>query len=197
MAKKRKNTVDPVFALIPIVFLILMITIAYPQILLVIAIYVLFRVAFFFKKRHDQKVFKLERLQRTQTIEDILLEFGDNPYEFEKYVAELFEYKGFSVKLTSKSNDGGKDIIMTKGNKRYIAEVKLYAVENKISREKIQKVHSAMIDSNADFAYFVTTSDFTINAIEYAQKFGIRLINGNLLAKMVQETNKIINTSNN
>ena len=81
---------------------------------------------------------------------------------------------------------------MTKDGNKSIVEVKLYSIGNKIGREKIQKLHSAMIDCKADYAYFVTTSDFTSNAVEYAKKFGIRLINGDSLAKMVQETNQNI-----
>ena len=81
---------------------------------------------------------------------------------------------------------------MFKDGKKSIVEVKLYAIGNKIGREKIQKLHSAMIDSKACEAYFVTTSEFTANAIEYAQKFGIQLIDGEALANMVQETNQVI-----
>lgn len=34
-----------------------------------------------------------------------------SPYEFETYIAKLFENIGYDVEQTPASNDGGKDII--------------------------------------------------------------------------------------
>lgn len=36
--------------------------------------------------------------------------------DFELFVAEIFEKRGFSVKITPKTRDGGKDIIATKAD---------------------------------------------------------------------------------
>lgn len=200
MAKKRKNNQLDNFMIKILLFLLLFLLFImfiafigtfYPQIinfvyLAVIGIpaYIIYK---FIKKKYNEKQYKAERLKRMQTIDAIRLEFRSNPYEFEKFVAELFGYMGYSTQVTSKSNDGGKDIIMFKDNRKYVVEVKLYDINNKIGREKIQKLHSAMIDSKANGgAFFVTTSDFTKNAEEYAAKYNIKLVNGDKLAKIVQ-----------
>ena len=86
---------------------------------------------------------------------------------------------------------------MFKGNIKCVVEVKLYAIGNKIGREKIQKLDSAMRHTKSNFAYFVTTSEFTSNAIEYAHECGIKLIDGNLLARMVQETAEFLSSNKN
>lgn len=92
---------------------------------------------------------------------------------------------GYKTKVTSPTNDRGKDIIMWKNNTKYVVEVKLYAIKYKVGRPKIQKLHSAMIDSDADVAIYVTTSDYTEPAKKYAEKFKIKLINGQHLVKKI------------
>ena len=121
------------------------------------------------------------------TIDDIIKKYRKNPTQFEEYVASLYHNLGFGrITVTPPSNDGGKDIVMYKDTEKYVVEVKLYAADNKIGREKIQKLHSAMIDSKADRAIFVTTSDFTAPARDYAKKFDIDLVNGLELVELIQ-----------
>ncbi len=128
-----------------------------------------------------------EYLEAEKTTEMLLKEFHGRPVLFESYVAAVFESAGYEqVTVTKATNDGGKDLIMYKNEKKYVAEVKLYQPEYKISRERIQKLHSAMLDSDAEGACFVTTSDFTKNSIVYAGKHGIDLMNGYLLGRVIQ-----------
>ena len=132
-------------------------------------------------KQNDQ-----DYLEAEKTIQLLLDEFGSRPVKFEAYVAEVFKAAGYEdVTVTKASNDGGKDLIMYKNGKKYVAEVKLYQPAYKISRERIQKLHSAMLDSDADGAFFVTTSDFTQNAVLYAGKHEISLLNGYLFGRFV------------
>lgn len=133
------------------------------------------------EKRTDR-----DYLEAEKTVQLLLEEFRSRPTKFENYVAEVFRAAGYEeVSVTKASNDGGKDLIMYKNGKKYVAEVKLYQPEYKISRERIQKLHSAMLDSEADGAFFVTTSDFTQNAVIYAGKHEISLLNGYLLGRFV------------
>ncbi len=137
----------------------------------------------FIRKRKRDR----EYLYSEKTIELLYNQFSDKPTEFEGYTAAVFEHAGYEqVTVTCAVNDGGKDIIMYKNGKKYVAEVKLYWPDYKISRERIQKLHSAMLDSDAEGACFVTTSDFTKNAVVYAGKHGIDLINGQLFARLVK-----------
>ncbi|MBQ7093618.1 MAG: restriction endonuclease, partial [Clostridia bacterium] len=126
-------------------------------------------------------------MRKEQTIESLINEYHDRPTDFEEYVADLFRFKGFEAKVTPATNDIGKDIVMHKDGKTYVVEVKLYAIHNKINREKIHKLHSAMWDSHADYAIFVTTSDYLSTAVEFAKRNNIILVNGSKLIKMIEE----------
>lgn len=132
---------------------------------------------------------KEELINCYQTIESLFERYKNNPTDFEHYVADLYHLMGYKTKVTSKTNDGGKDIIMWKDGKKSVVEVKLYAKTNLVDRPKIQKLHSAMIDSEADDAIFVTTSNFTEPAIRYANKFNIRMVNGIELTKLIYTIN--------
>lgn len=122
------------------------------------------------------------------SVDQLLKDYGSNPYEFEQYMACVFYDLGYQkVEVTPPVNDRGKDIVMYRDDLKYVVEIKLYAPHNHIGREKIQKLHSAMIDSDADRAIFVTTSDYTENALEYAQKFAIETINGNKLEDILSQ----------
>ena len=139
------------------------------------------------KLQKEEKLRYVEYMKREQTIGSLIAQFHERPTDFEEYVADLFRFYGFDAQVTAASNDGGKDIIMRKDGYTYVVEVKLYATHNKISREKIQKLHSAMIDCGANYAIFVTTSDFASTAVEYAERNGINLINGEILVGMIEE----------
>ena len=133
-----------------------------------------------------KKIFHLIKNRHYSRIEKLLKHFAENPLEFEQYIADLYTERGFETEVTSGSGDGGKDIIMYKGRHKYAVEVKLYNQSHKVDRERIQKLHSAMIDSDADRGIFVTTSDFTDPAYEYAEKYNISTVTGKDLSKMIK-----------
>ncbi|CKG33854.1 restriction endonuclease [Bacillus paranthracis] len=112
-----------------------------------------------------------------------------DPREFEYFVADVFRSLGYKVQVTSSSNDGGKDIILYKGNEMKFVEVKRYT-KNSIGRPFIQKLHSAIVDADAVGGYFVTLSNFNKNARQYAANKNIELIDGDKLLHMMDlETN--------
>lgn len=124
---------------------------------------------------------RTHRVQQAATRSN--LEIMD-PREFEYFVANLFRSLGYKVQVTSGSNDGGKDIILHKGNKMKFVEVKRYT-KNSIGRPLIQKLHSAIVDADAVGGYFVTLSNFNKNARQYAANKNIELIDGDKLIHMI------------
>ena len=136
---------------------------------------------------------QLEEAKRANTngipvdINSLISKYRDDPYAFEEYVASVFRDLGYEATVTPSSHDGGIDIHMRKDTVIYVAEVKLYAQGNNIGREKIQKLHSAMIDRHANKAIFVTTSAFSAPAAEYANKYNIDMINGNALLQLIRD----------
>lgn len=127
---------------------------------------------------------KRRQILQTRTMRDLLERY--NPYEFEHYIAGLFELYGFRTRVTRASCDGGIDIEMRKDGETYVVEVKQYNRSNKVGRDKIQKLDSAARHAQADHAIFVTTSSFTEPAIEYADELEMELIDGNELFAMIQ-----------
>ncbi|UTG85132.1 restriction endonuclease [Bacillus paranthracis] len=122
------------------------------------------------------------RIKRTATRSN--LEVMD-PREFEYFVADIFRSLGYKVQVTSGSNDGGKDIILYKGNEMKFVEVKRYT-KSSIGRPFIQKLHSAIVDADAVGGYFVTLSHFNKNARQYAANKNIELIDGDSLINMMK-----------
>jgi len=100
----------------------------------------------------------------------------------------MYEELGYKVKQTPKSNDKGKDLIMTKGCKKYVVECKRYNHSNLVGRPEIQKFYAACIEENVEKGFFVTTSDFTSSAKEYPNDIGnkIQLVNGISLIKLME-----------
>lgn len=141
------------------------------------------------KYEHDPKAARVKKVKK-QKIEALR---RMDPYQFEEYIKDLLLLSGFkTAKCTSRSNDGGKDIIATDSEgKKVFVECKRHEKSNKIGRPLIQKFHSALIDGNADYGLFVTTSYFNENAVKYARNKDIRLIDARLLADMIEQaTNK-------
>ncbi len=112
-----------------------------------------------------------------------------DPFLFEKSVANIFEEKGYRAIVTSKVNDEGKDIILSKDSKKIYVECKRYSESNKVSRPVIQKLYAAMVVDNISEGIIITTSDFTEQAIEYVKRLDrkINLINGTNFLFLVNE----------
>jgi restriction system protein len=182
--RKKQNNLFFYFYTFIILFFIIIFYIKYVILLTLIAgsIFIIYKIIKYNKSIKEKR----DLLLRTSSLNQLLYIFHNNPYDFEKYIANYFHLSGYkNVKTTIKSNDLGKDIIMfDKNNSKIIVEVKLYSKHNLIDRPKIQKFHSAMIDENAK-GIFVTTSDFTGPAYQFSKKHNINLMNGDTLIENI------------
>ncbi len=112
-----------------------------------------------------------------------------DPYQFEAFCMRVLNANGYQMMMTSKSNDGGKDLVgWDNYNQRIFGEVKQYKKDNKVSRPLLQKLKGAMVDSKVERGIFITTSDFTREALEYAKRNKIKCINGNGLERLIRRT---------
>lgn len=116
-----------------------------------------------------------------------------NPYFFEKLVLDLLEKMGYggtsgSSMVTNKSNDGGIDGIINQdplGTNTVYVQAKRYKESNIIQRPAIQGFYGALAGINADRGVFITTSSFSKNAIAYAKRQSIVLVDGIQLTDMM------------
>ncbi|MEC1738462.1 restriction endonuclease [Bacillus mojavensis] len=110
--------------------------------------------------------------------------------KLEYIIVELLVAMGYGDgKITGKTNDGGIDGII-KEDKLGLDNIYLQAKrwDNSIGRELVQSFSGALDDMGAKKGVFITTSHFTKNAIEYAERLQskkIVLIDGETLAKLM------------
>lgn len=118
---------------------------------------------------------------------------GIDEYEFERFIAELWEKQGWDTTVTQGSNDRGVDIIAetdTPFPQKHLIQAKRYAQGNKIGSPDVQQYSSLrQQESNADAVIVITTSSFTSQAVESGDILNVKLIDGDGLYTLIQEHN--------
>jgi len=97
-----------------------------------------------------------------------------SPRQFEELIADLFEKKGYKVKLTPSTRDGGKDIYAEKrdlfnNSYLYAIECKKYSPENKVGRPHVQKLLGVVEAEKLSGGIIATTSFFTKDALNFRE----------------------------
>lgn len=111
----------------------------------------------------------------------------ENGYDFEEFVSELYEKKGYKCSVTTKSKDQGADIIAEKDNERFVIQAKFY--NNPVGNKAIQEVVASKAFYNANKAIIVTNSTFTASAIQLAYKNRVELVDKDILLEMINGLN--------
>lgn len=138
----------------------------------------------------NQKKWDFEKFETTLSIQELIDLYRETPTDFEQYCASLFERIGLKSFVTPPSNDGGYDIKLFKNSSLYaLVECKLYE-DTKVSRPQIQKLVGASAIENTNNLIFITTSDFSNEAIEFAKKTDVHLLNGKALVKFSNYVSK-------
>ena len=92
--------------------------------------------------------------------------------KFEELVAELFRDMGFSVEVTPRTRDGGRDIQALRSNELgkslYLIECKRYARTRKVGIEPVRGLYGVIQSERATMGIIATTSSFTSDAIDFA-----------------------------
>lgn len=87
-----------------------------------------------------------------------------DPYEFELFVGQVFSSLSYNVLLTSKTSDGGVDLIVDKYDDnfsqwiRYVVQVKRY--KSTIGIDKIRELNGVLQVHHATFGSLITLSGF-------------------------------------
>ena len=135
------------------------------------------------KEREGQK----RAARQARRLENVEVYTQMTPREFEDAVAMLFRDLGYEVQQTPFTRDGGKDAIMVKEGRRSVLECKRYARTGLTGRRDLQILLSAMRDSKAKSAFFVTTGKFASTAIAYAQKNKITIFDIDTLPDLIAQ----------
>lgn len=99
-----------------------------------------------------------------------------NPFDFEKQIGELYKSLGYKVLVTQKSNDGGIDVIIEKGNIRKGVQCKKY--KSKVGRPDVQQLWGAKDcfklnnkKQRIDGVIMIALSGVSTQAKEFIQEF--------------------------
>lgn len=115
------------------------------------------------------------------------------PYEFEQFVADLWDARGWETTVTTESNDRGIDIIATRQrpfSERQLIQVKQYSKENPVSSPEVQQYSSLKHqENNVDSVIIVTSSRLSKQAKEVAEKLNVKIVNFDALYKLIVENN--------
>jgi len=111
------------------------------------------------------------------------------PLEFEHLVARIFDLMGYETKVTPGSGDYGIDIIAKNEKETIAIQCKKYDETIKISNREIQMFLGAiqLKGHSISRGIFITTSDYTDQALRQADGNNVELWNGHKLGKIMNE----------
>jgi restriction endonuclease Mrr len=102
-----------------------------------------------------------------------------SPRKFEEVVAAIFRNRGFSVEVTPRTRDGGRDILAVEhtkfGSSLNLVECKRYAQTRRVGVETVRGLYGVVTAENATRGVIVTTSAFTSVALDFASPLTYRL----------------------
>jgi restriction system protein len=92
--------------------------------------------------------------------------------DFEEVIARIFAEHGFSVELTKRTRDGGRDLIAIRSDleitSKYIVECKHYAPNNPVGVGLVRALYGTQMQEGANKSVLATTSRFTPDARTFA-----------------------------
>lgn len=110
---------------------------------------------------------------------------------FEYLCYEYFKSKGYQAELTGKGADGGIDVKLFKKN---FSETKPFGLiqckawgKSRVGVKLVRELYGIMASEKAPLGVFMTTGEFTSEAIEFSKNKKLKLISGNALLKLILE----------
>lgn len=127
------------------------------------------------------------RIQQTPLVTLSLDELYEmDPILFEKYVAQLFQRRGYRVKHRGRAGDMGVDLELTNGNgRRAIVQCKRY--RNTVGPKVIRELYGTLIHEKVAHGFLVTTGNISKAAREWAKGKPLTLIDGKMLVQVVSK----------
>lgn len=130
--------------------------------------------------RYPAILYQTDMYEDDWSIQCVIEAFQERPCEFEYLCAELLSKKyGYDVGITNAVKDGGYDLVCYAGNQvQMLVECKCYDSQNRVGRPALQKLVGANALLHVPQLSFITTSEYTSDAMEYAARIGIQLYDG-------------------
>ena len=113
-----------------------------------------------------------------------------DPFDFEHYVASIFESYGYNTRVTIRSADHGVDVWMEKDKRIYAVQVKRYSAKNYVGAKELRDFYGSFVDYPNTTGWFISTGFFSKQSKEWAStRKRLRLIEGEEFAKIVSGIN--------
>ena len=107
-----------------------------------------------------------------------------NGYEFEKSLSEVYKANGYKTCVTSKSGDGGVDIVVWNKDTTKIY-IQCKAFKGKAGVSIVRELYGVMVNDKVEQGIVACLGGFTSGAHEFAKNKNISLIDVNDIIKMV------------
>lgn len=108
-----------------------------------------------------------------------------SPYEFEKFVGQLYQKMGFNTTLTSKSNDGGIDVIAVQNGEVIFIQCKRFK-NSYVGVTAVRELYGVVNRRHAKKGVVICTSRFTVEARKFAEGIEIELVDGKALEILIK-----------
>lgn len=99
---------------------------------------------------------------------------GLDPYSFETAIANWYKEKGYATRVTSRSNDGGYDVVAQKGDETIFIQCKHY--KNKISPQVVRELRGVMAANNVHKGVVACLNGATAGASDFAKSNNIKFL---------------------
>jgi restriction system protein len=106
--------------------------------------------------------------------------------DFEMMIGEYFRRSGFKVLPTPEGPDGGVDIKLTMSGETYLVQCKQWRAY-KVGVQPVREFYGVMTAAGAVGGYFVTSGEFTDEAVKFADGSNLRLFDGRKLLRIFND----------
>jgi restriction system protein len=120
-------------------------------------------------------------LQRLSTLDGLR---SLEPDQFQYFIWHLFDRIGFVIDKTPMSADGGVDGFATRNGHRFALQIKRY--KGAIGSPQLRDFFGAMQHAKVLGGIIITTSNFTVPAVAFADKKPIILVTGEMLIDLIE-----------
>lgn len=118
--------------------------------------------------------------------------------EYEEYIFDIFNQRGYSLDETRELGDGGVDLLLTMNNETTLVHCKKWD-KQKVDVPILRDFYSLMADEGAQHGIVIISGEFTQDAIDYSLGKYMLLFNGADLLQMIQALKPVkkpdVNTS--
>ncbi|MDG5762118.1 restriction endonuclease [Natronococcus sp. A-GB1] len=116
---------------------------------------------------------------------------GMDDYDFEYFIADLWEEQGWDCEVSQASMDAGIDVTATKSSpysQKKLIQAKRYGPNTSVGGPDIQQYASLKHQQpDADSVVVVTSNQFTNSAKERAKDLNVKLVDGDSLERLVHK----------